>query len=64
MSDPGDVRKLLAKEYTERLRSRPVRPDLQQMESKINLIFSMKLKLAVAISSKPFSDWRFEEQQI
>ena len=55
LSYPGELRKLIAKEYTARLKSIPVRPDLQQMGSSRNYILSMKLKLAETNSSKPWT---------
>ena len=36
----------MAKEYKERLRTRPFRPDLKLIEARKNKIFEMKLKLA------------------
>ena len=46
ISGPTELKRLLAKEYKERLRSRPVRPDLLEMQSQEKAIFEMKLKLA------------------
>ena len=52
ISDPGELKKLYAKEYKERLRVRPVRPDLEQLENRKKEIFEMKLRLAETKSSK------------
>ena len=45
---------MLAKEYKERLRSRPVRPDFTENEQRKKMIFELKLKMA---SSKQSPDW-------
>ena len=50
ISDPKELKKLLAKEYKERLRTRPTRPDLNELEKRKNNIF--KLKLAITESNK------------
>ena len=52
ISDPAGLKKLYAKEYKERLRVRPVRPDLEELEDRKTRIFEMKLKLAEAKSSE------------
>ena len=41
----------MAKEYKERLRSRSIRPDFLEIDSFKNIIFKMKMKLAVANKS-------------
>ena len=41
----------MAKEYKERLRSRPVRPDLLEFEGRKKMIFKMKMKLAESTKS-------------
>ena len=51
VSDPNELKKLLAKEYKERLRARPLRPDLGNLDIRKNKIFKMKLELAEANSS-------------
>ena len=51
VSEPKELKKLLAKEYKQRLRVRPVRPDFEQLEIRKERIFNMKLKLAEANSS-------------
>ena len=54
VSGPREIRKLLATEYKDRLRSRPVRPGLENMKKRKRLIFKMKMKLAERKSSP---DW-------
>ena len=51
VSGPHELKKLLAKEYKERLRSRPVRPDLLEFEGRKKMIFKMKMKLAESTKS-------------
>ena len=46
ISEPSELKKLLAQEYKERLRERPVRPDLGDLKSRKRIIFKLKLKLA------------------
>ena len=48
VSGPKELKLLLAKEYKNRLRSRPVRPDLINMRIRKNILFSKKLKIAEA----------------
>ena len=55
VTEPSELKRLLAKEYKERLRARPVRPDLDQLENRKRRIFQMKLKLAEANSSKEWN---------
>ena len=50
--DPTELKALLGKEYLERLRMRPLRPDLQSIEKRKNQLFEIKLKLAEANQSK------------
>ena len=52
---PSKLKKLLAKEYKGRLRTRPVRPDLGSLEQRRRRILKMKLKLAASRSSSPWS---------
>ena len=54
VTGPKDIRNVLAKEYKDRLRSRPVRPDLKRMKKRKKTIFKMKMKLAEA---HPSSEW-------
>ena len=46
ISGPEEIKKLLAKEYKNRLRKRPVRPDLLMMKSRKKKLFEMKMKIA------------------
>ena len=54
ISYPGEIRKLLAKEYKQRLRSRPMRPDLGDIIQRREEIFKIQLKLAEENSSVPW----------
>ena len=54
VSGPMEIKKLLAREYKDRLRSRPVRPDLKNMKVRRKIIFKLKMKLA---SMKQSPDW-------
>ena len=58
VSAPGEIKKLLGKEYKDRLRSRPVRPDLEAMKIRKKTIFQMKLKLAGKRKSK---EWELKD---
>ena len=44
VTGPRDIKNVLAKEYKDRLRSRPVRPDLKIMMKRKKKIFKMKIK--------------------
>ena len=46
VSGPKDIKNLLAIEYKNRLRSRPMRPDLLALKKRRQKIFQMKIKLA------------------
>ena len=48
VSEPNEIKKLLSKEYKERLRNRPTRPDFSHLKGRRKRIFQMKLKLAEA----------------
>ena len=52
ISSPKELKKLLAKEYKERLRTRPLRSDMSHLKIKKKRIFQMKLKLAEKNKSK------------
>ena len=52
---PGELKKLLAKEYKGRLRTRPVRPDLGPIDQRKRRILNMKLKLAGRKRSSPWT---------
>jgi hypothetical protein len=58
VTGPRDVRNVLAKEYKNRLRSRPVRPDLMKMKKRKKIIFEMKMKLAESTSTP---DWQMKD---
>ena len=58
VTHPQDIKKLLAKEFKERLRSRPVRPDLGDLEERREEIFDMHLKLA---EETPSSLWKMAD---
>ena len=46
MSAPSDIRKLLMKEYMERLRRRPVHPMMTEIKKVRNKVITLKLKAA------------------
>ena len=46
VSGAKELKILLAKEYKERLRSRPVRPDMKKMKIRKQKIFKLKMRLA------------------
>ena len=52
VSEPNEIKKLLSKEYKERLRNRPTRPDFSHLKGRRKRIFQMKLKLAEANHSR------------
>ena len=54
VTGPREIKILLAKEYKDRLRTRPVRPDLRGMRKRKKTIFKMKMKLA---KSNPSIEW-------
>ena len=54
ISGEKELKILMLKEYTQRLRNRPVRPDLKNMSVRKNQIFQLKMKIA---SKKQSSDW-------
>ena len=58
VTGPREIKNVLSKEYKDRLRSRPVRPDLQAMKKRKDSIFTMKMKLAEA---KPSPEWTIED---
>ena len=51
MSGPTEIKKLMAKEYRKRLRTRPIRPDLEFLKISKKKIFEMKTKIAEAEES-------------
>ena len=54
VSNPGAIKRLLAREYKDRLRRRPVKPDFQDMRKRRQEIIEMKLFLA---GRKKSRDW-------
>jgi hypothetical protein len=52
ISESEELNKLLSKEYKERLRTRPLRPDFRHLDRRRRRIFKMKMKIAEATSSK------------
>ena len=52
ISESEELKKLLSKEYKERLRTRPLRPDFRHLDRRRRRIFKMKMKIAEATSSK------------
>ena len=54
ISNPREIKNLMSKEYRERLRNRPFRPDLKILTRKRKLIFQNKLNLA---QNKKSPDW-------
>ena len=54
ISEPSASKKLLAKEYKERLRKRPIKPDFNRLEKRKNAILKLKLRLASRTKSKPW----------
>ena len=58
VSSQKDIKNLLLREYTNRLRSRPVREDLKSLKSRRTKIFEMKLSLA---GDEISSDWTMKD---
>ena len=58
VSGAKDIKKLLAKEYKDRLRCRPIRPDLSNTKIRRNSIFNMKMKLA---ETRHSPDWKMSD---
>ena len=55
ISAPAGIKKLLAKEYKERLRARTMRSEMSYLKKKKKRILKMKLKLASNNKSKPWT---------
>ena len=55
ITDTEEIKLLLEKEYFQRLRTRPIRPDLGSLKERKNEIFNLHLKIAEGISSKPWT---------
>ena len=58
VSGPREIKNALSKEYKDRLRTRPVRPDLQYMKKRNKMIFEMKMKLA---ELSPSHKWEMKD---
>ena len=54
VSAPNDLRKLLLKEYKERLRPRPCHPKLKVTQRIRKKVINFKLKIAMRQKSQPF----------
>ena len=54
ISSPREIKKLLGKEYKQRLRPRPTRPDLGDIKKRRQLIFDMQMKIANANETSPW----------
>ena len=52
------IKNLLAREYKDRLRARPTRPDLESIKTRKEKIFQLKLKISAANKSP---DWAMED---
>ena len=55
ISSPKEIKKLLGKEYKQRLRPRPTRPDLGNIKRRRQLIFDMQLRIASSNKSLPWT---------
>ena len=55
VSSPNEIKQVLAREYKDRLRSRPARPDLINMKKRKRTIYKLKMKLAKSRKSKPWT---------
>ena len=58
VSGPSEIKRLMAKEYRERLRNRPVRPDFKRFKTNKKKIFELKMKLAEANETP---DWEMSD---
>ena len=58
ITDLTEIKKLLKKEYTQRLRKRPFRPDLGALEIRKNEIFNLQLKQVEESITKP---WKMKD---
>ena len=54
-SAPGAIKNLLAKEYKERLRTRPIRYDMKHLKEHKKRMFEMKMRLAENTQSKKWT---------
>ena len=58
VSNPGAIKKLLAREYKDRLRKRPLRPDFADVRKRRKTIFKLKMKFA---RSRKSPDWSMDD---
>ena len=58
VSRPRDLKRLLAKKYKDRLRLRPMRPDIRYLSKKKNEIFNMKMRIS---ELKKSPDWTMRD---
>ena len=52
ITESSQIKELLAREYKERLRERPIRPDLENLEKRKKILFQSKIKVASRNKSK------------
>ena len=52
-----EIKKMLAKEYKDRLRLRPFRPDMKHLKKRKRKIFKLKMKLA---NSRKSPEWTMD----
>ena len=58
VTGPNDIKNVLAKEYKDRLGSRPIRPDLETMKERKEKLFEMKLAIA---ENNPSHEWNISD---
>ena len=61
VTGPKDLKILLAREYKDRLRSRPVRPDLDALRKRRRRLFKKKMELAQKRTSP---DWTMDDLDV
>ena len=55
ISNPDKIKKVLAKEYKQRLRSRPIKSELGDLKNRRDEIFELQVKLSEANKSSEWS---------
>ena len=63
VSSPSEIKSLLSKEYKERLRNRPLKPDYQHLKVLKSEIFQLKMKNAENNVSAPWKMSQLESAQ-
>ena len=58
VSNPGAIKKLLARAYKDRLRKRPLKPDFADVRKRRKTIFKLKMKFA---RSRKSPDWSMDD---